>query len=478
MRASSVLYLSFCTLGTLTSPAVAQLPTVEQASPTVRAVTTIDDAVAFALRASPIIKIAAATRNAAAARVGIARAETRPTLSANTFVSGGTLPNIVQSPSLPVSTMIMGLPKGGYIDQNLMFMYPLYTGGRLAAMVRQAEAMRETSEAEREAKRQEVALLVRVAYRETLARRAATAASRTTLVASEERLRADRVRAEKGSIPAYFVSQDESEVATSRQAVAEAERDAELSLAALKTAMGVPLTARLALVENIESRSLAALVSEIVSPLGASQDATVEALVRRAQEERTELAALAYRVSGARDGESVVRSQFRPQVNAFVMGDVFRGERQSGGTGITYGITASVPLIDGGSQRARRDEARAMREEQEAEGGKLLLEIGQEVNEAYLRAATAEQSIISAQAALASAQEAYKAADARYQAGRSVLSELLSVSAIRTRAESAVTRAVLEGGIAHDQLRRAVGVILPRSSGQTPPKNNNAYTDE
>lgn len=466
MKTLSAFCLSACALGVYAPLAFAQATGATPAPSTARPVTTIEDAVALALRESPLLKAATATRNAAAARVGIARAETRPTLSANAFVSGGTLPNIVQSPSLPVPTMIMGLPRGGYADQNLMLMYPLYTGGRLTAMIRQAEAMRDTSEAERAAKRQEVALLVRVAYHETLARRAVAAAARAVVTESEERLRADRARGEQGRIPAYFVDQDEADLAAARQTVTDAERDAELSLAALKTAMGLSVSAPLELGETTTAPLLAALVSEMTAGKSVAPDAApevvVQALWSRAQKERPELWAQASRVASARSGERAAGAQYRPQVNAFVMGDALRGAGQTGTTGVTYGLAASVPLLDGGSGRARKDEARAMREEQEAEESRTRLAIEQEVNEAYRRATTAEQNVATATAALTSAKAAYKAADARYQAGRSVLSELLGVSAQRIRAETELLRALLERDVTQDQLRRAVGVLLPR----------------
>lgn len=441
---------------------------------------TVDGAVLIALRESPVVRGAQAELDAAQARLGGARAERRPMLSANTFLSGGSMANIVESPPLPVARMIMGLPRGGFVDQNLMLMYPLSTGGRLGARVREASSLRGAAAEDLEAQRQEVALLVRIAYREVQARQALVEVARARLREDEERLRLDRARLEQERVPAYFVKRDEAEVAVARQELTNAQRDALLSLSQLKTLMGVDLASRLELSEPLEYLPAADLIARLAAgdnaavapPPSASPPsappapggvdtvpapAELSPLLRRAETTRPELRAAGRRVQGAQAGEAATRAGYRPQVNLFAMGDIVkaRGERAMGG--VTYGLAASIPLYTGGGDRARSGEAAAERRRAEAERERLALQVAKEVNDAYLSLGAAEQNVRTARAALDAAHEEYRAARARYDAGRSVLVEVLDALAARTRAESDVVQALFQHSVARDQLARAVG---------------------
>ncbi len=96
---------------------------------------TIDDAVTVALRESPVVRGASEEVQAAIGRMNAARAERRPWVSANTFASGGSNGNLVAGPISAQPQMIMALPRDAFFDQNVMVMFPLYTGGCLCGGV-------------------------------------------------------------------------------------------------------------------------------------------------------------------------------------------------------------------------------------------------------------------------------------------------------------------------------------------------------
>ena len=537
------------------------------ARPAVNGTLSLEEAVATALRESPIVRGAAEEVEAALGRLNAARAERKPMLSANTFLSGGSLPNIVESPQLPVARMIMSLPRGAYFDQNLMLMAPLYTGGRLKTLVRQAAALRNASQAELEGQRQEIVLLTRTAYREVQARRALVEVQQARLRENQEQLRLDRIRAEEGKIPPFFVLRQEAEVAATQQELTNAERDVELSLLQLRTVMGVSPASNFSVPGVLEyqpsadfivrltgatsatggstlnatspnattsaipkTASSGALLPQVPAPAngstasgvavpgsevpgvqappssaapagitapGASTPATgstapsastsgastpgatapmsqagaagipadLSGLLRVAERGRPELQAAGLRFSGAELESTAISAAYRPQVNAFVMGDIGqsggfgsnRGSSRFGG--ITFGVAASIPLFTGGRRSAATQTAEAARRRLEIERERIALEVAQGVNAAYLNLRAAEQNIGTAEAALRSAREDYRVARIRYESGRSIIVEVLDALATRTRAESNVVQALFGYNVSRDQLLRAVGVL-------------------
>src|SRR5207247_1817382 len=137
------------------------------------------------------------------------------------------------------------------------------------------------------------------------------------------------------------------------------------------------------------------------------------------------------------------------------------------------GLTASLPLFDGGLRRANTRSAEADQRHRQAEYERTLLEVMQQVGSALLSLGAAEQNVTTAQAAVRAAQAEYTVGLQRYQAGRGVLVEVLDALAARTRARTNAVQALYEYNVAQDQLRRAVGEPVatappPSSGGQSP----------
>ncbi len=443
-------------------PLLAGRPALDQAL-------SLDQAVQIALRESPVVRGAREEVEAAIGRLNAARAETRPWLSVNGFASGGSESNIVAGPAASQPQMIMGLPRGGFVDGNLMLMYPLYTGGRLAAMIRQAAALRNASQADLAAQRQEVALMTRMAYREAVARQALVDVAQARLKENQERLRVDQEKYGQGSVPLVTVRRDEAETAAAQQEVTNAGRDVELSLVQLKTVMGVSPASRIELSSvnayepsaDLLKRLLGAQAPAVQAPApkdtAAALPADLAALLRLAERQRPELRAAQERVRGAQAESANARSGTQPQVNLFAMGDAMKARGMDPFTGTTFGLAASLPLYNGGLQRAKVQTADAERRKAEQERSRIALQVAQQVQSAYLNLKAAEQNIRTARTAQTAAEEGYRVAQQRFEAGRSVLVEVLDALAARTQAESSVVQALYQYNVAEDQLLRAIG---------------------
>ena len=475
------------------------------ARPLLNQTLSIQEAVTIALRESPIVRGATAEVEMAQARLDQARAERKPAVGLYGFLADGSIPNNIVAPQAVRPLVVRRLASGGYADAKLSVAYPLYTGDRLQALVRQASALQNASQAQVQTQQHEVALLTRTAYHETLARRALVTVWQERLTEDEEQLRIDRVRAEEGKIPPFYVQRSEAEVAASQQELTNATRDVALSLAQLKTVMGINPLSELTLDETLPTQPLLEFLQQLAPdvapisiapaadavpstpPLNAAT-ATFElpqflpALLRLAERKRPELQASESRVQAAQAGREAQRSAFRPQINLFATGDL-SNERVTGdgsASGVTYGVVAALPLFDSGLRRARVREAEAGQLQQEQERERVALQVGQEVTNALLNARAAAQNIGTAQSALVAAREEYRVARIRYEAGKSIPVEVLDALSARTRAASNQVQALYDWNVTRDQLLRAVGVldesdasVLPATAIDLFPKSMN-----
>lgn len=439
--------------------------------PVVNGPLSLEQAVSTAVRESPVIRGAVEEVEAAAGRLEAARAERRPWVSANLFASGGNNANIVAGPAPTQPQMLMNLPSGSFADANLMVMFPLFTSGRLRAMVRSAAAQRDVSRAEMEVQRQEVALMTRMAYREVQARRSVVGVWLAKLDEDQERLRLDRDQVREGRLPAFMVQRGEAEVAMSQQEVTNAQRDGALSLLQLRSVMGVHPASKIEVPGALSYEPSDALLSRLAgAPVGSTateraasgsvDPAAIDlsALVRTAGRQRAELQAAAQRTRAAQGETDSLRGSYGPQVNLFAMGDALT---QAPHAGFTAGVAASVPLFAGGQRRARLQTAEAERRRQEQDQLRLALQVQQEVESALLNLRAAEQNVRTTQASVKAAREEYLVAKMRYEAGRSIFVEVLDSLTARVRAESNEVQALFQYGVAQDRLRRAVGEPVP-----------------
>ncbi len=434
---------------------------------------TVQQAVAIALRESPVVRGAVQEVEVAVQRVQAARAERRPWVSANTFLSGGSAANILNSPAAVQPQMTMALPADAFFDQNVSLMYPLFTGNRLRAMVIQARALQEASQAELETTHQDVALMVRLAYREVQARRSFLGVYRAALDQNRERLRIDKLSFEQQRVPRFYVLRDEAEVATAEQMLTNAERDVEISLIQLKTLMGVHLESQLELTEPLQfqpsSTLLAALGAGPTPPAEPSGggDPQLLKLLDTAERYRPELAAAARRRDAGTAEVEVFRGAYRPQVGVGIMADLMKMKGQPLFGGTTFGLTASLPLLDGGVRRARVGAARAEAQKLEEARRQVALQVGQETATALANLRAAERNVHAARTATTAAEENHRIALLRYSSGIGINVEAFDALAALVRARNAEVQALYEHQAAHDRLLRAVGALS--GPGSPPP---------
>ncbi|HEY3413144.1 MAG TPA: TolC family protein [Armatimonadota bacterium] len=437
-------------------PILASRPVIHQAL-------TIDQAVEIALRESPVVRGSAADVDAAIGRLRAAQAERLPWLSTNAFVSTGNSASVMSTPPPTQPAAIMALPDRRFTDLNLSLMLPLFTGGRLEAMIRQAEALRRASDADLAAQRQTVALMARTAFHDVQARRSLVDVAKARLTENEARLKNDQARFQVQQIPEYYLRRDEAEVAAAQQEVTNAKRDADLSVVQLKTIMGISPASQIDVSGSLADPSAEFLTGltrqapSMASGGAASTSDDLSALLRLAERQRPELRGAEERLRGAGHEVRSVRGAYLPQVSVGVMGDWMKMGGDPSQTGTTAALIASFPLYNGGQREARLREADAMRRRSEQDRQEAALQVAQDVSTALLNLRAAEQNVATANAGLTAAEAEYKAAQLRYDVGRSIVAEVLDALASRVHAQSDVVQARYQYNVAQDQLLRAVG---------------------
>jgi len=347
----------------------------------------------------------------------------------------------------------MLLPRRTFFDANAMLMFPIFTGGRLEALIRQAEAVRHATAAQLEAMRLDVALETKLAYRRALLAREMVRVAEVYVAAMEERVRVDKVAAQVGRIPEFWVLRSEAELANARQMLANAQRDYETALIALKAIMGVHPDSEITLTDELGRDEGRGARDE----LRVGELPKREKLLAEAMEKRPELRAALRQAEAQNYAVRAAKALYAPQVGWTVMANYMSGTGDMGQGGYLAGIAVGLPISDGGRRKAMVGEAQAMREKALAEMERLKLQIASEVDTALRELQTALQNPQTAQAALKAAKEDERVAKVRYEAGRSMLVEYLDVLVTLLRAQVNEAQARYGLAVAEDKLRRAIG---------------------
>ena len=440
-------WFSVLLVACLTSVASTQVELLST-RPKIEGKLSLSQAVEIALRESPILRGAVAELRAAEARLQMARSEKRWQLSLNTFASTGTQSNILTLPTTVMPSATMLLPSRSFVDFNAMFMFPLFTGKRLEALIRQAEAIRSASAAQLEAIKLDVALETKIAYRQALLARKVVSVAEAYVQAMEERVRIDKVAADVGRIPEFWVLRSEAELANAKQMLANAQRDYEVALINLKAIMGIHPDSQIELTDALE-------VGE--EP---KFELNREKLLAIAFANRPEVRYSLHQLSAQTFTIQAAKALYSPQVSLMAMADYMRGigDMGQGTGGYLVGIVLGLPIFDGGRRKAIVGEAEAMREKALADLERLKLQIAKEVDTALKELQTAEQNVRTSEVALKSSREEARIAKVRYEAGRSVLVEYLDAISALVRAELNYAQALYERAVAVDKLIRALGL--------------------
>jgi len=417
-----------------------ELPTLTPAS------LSLKDALRIASANNLTLTQAQADADSASAAARSAQAQTKPSLSTTTYVATGDSANILTTSPGVLPQNIFTVSPHGFADQNLMLMVPLSTGGRLQNAVTVARKQGEAAQLSVEASRLTVTETVTEDYATALLQQSLVEVAQSRLTAEEEQVRVTQEKASAGRSAPVDLRREQAEQADARQALLAAQNGAALALITLKTALGVSQASNVTLSDTLDG------LSELAQPL----PATLQDALTQAEANRPELASAQKQIDAAQAGISGAKSAYAPQVYGIAMGDATAGQG-SGRAGYTFGLTASLPLFDGGQRQAETEGARARLKRAQATALQTRQSVDQQVASAWLTIQTATAQVQAATIGVTAAQESYSLANLRYNAGKSVTAERLDSLFALTRARGTLAQAKAGLVIAHATLQAALG---------------------
>lgn len=442
-RSLSTILAAGALLASLMLPASAQslpdLPTITNSS------LTLKEALRIAAVSSVTLKQSQADAGAASASARSASAQAKPSLSTTTYGTVGDSPNILTTSPGVLPQNIFSVPPHGFADQNLMLMVPVYTGGRLKYNAAAASQQEQAAQLSRAASGLTVTEAVTEGYVNALLQSALVTVAQTRATTEDEQVRETAEKVAAGRLAPVDLLREQAEQADARQALFAAQNNAQLALITLKTTLGISQMSQIAPTDSLDAfTGMAALPSDLTAAL------------HQADAHRPEIAAALRQAEAAASSVKAVQGAYAPQVYGVAMADAMTGAG-AGRTGYTVGLTASLPLYDGGQRRAEVDLARARLERAQADALQVRQNVDQQVAAAWLTLETVTAQVQAADTGVTASQEAYALASLRYSAGKSVAVERLDALSALTRAQGALAQSKAGLIIARAQLQAALG---------------------
>ena len=411
----------------------------------------LSQAVEIALRTNPSMKVTAAGRQLADAQLQEARTGRWPSLqAAETFTSSnnpvfvfGTL--LEQGRFGPENFAIDSLNHPNAVNNfrsALTLRLPLFDQRQTETRTAQARIAQQDADQQTEMAAQELRFAVIRTFYGLLLAQARLEVSDEAVKTAEADVKRARDTFESGLVVQSDLLAAEVQLSEFRQQQIQAKGDLVTAVAALNTAMGLPVESPQQLLGQLVERSFPTEKVEVLSE---------QALQDRPDYQRAVLSA---RASTVRSRGA--RGEWLPRVDAFVTAGA-SGRYVAGGSG-DYAAGASITfnVFDAG-RKARIDQSRAAELIATAQQEQLANQIRFEVMRAYQQYVSARERMAVVAQVTAQATETLRMVQDRYHAGLTTITELLRAQTALVRARSDVLAARYDQYVGYANVLLAAG---------------------
>ena len=407
-------------------------------------VLTLSRVVELALKNQPAIAGQTSQVRASEARIGQARSNWYPQVSAGAGY-GRTKP-VTGGGGLSLSSGSGGLAPStsSYEDysSNVALNQNVFDFGRTSSQVKIQDLNTQSSRFNLENTRDDVVYTVKQAFFGLLQAQASRDVAKESL--DQFQVQLDRARAffDVGLRPKFDVTKAEVDVGTAQLALIRAENQVRLSRVNLNNAMGIPDAPQYTIADD----------KAPVGDVAKFDDALQQAFAQRPDL----LATIRQKEASA---ESIKRAQRNYLPN--LTGNASYSWYGTGfplGDGWNLGLNLSIPIFEGFLTKYQVAEAQANLDTAASTERSLRQDIVLQVQQAYLAFKEAEERIVTTELTARQAKENYELAQGRYQAGVGSAIEVSDALVTYRNAEIAYVNALYDRKIAQAQIQRVTGL--------------------
>lgn len=399
-------------------------------------------AIDIALCNNPQTRLSWANAKAAAAEVGIARAQYLPDLTGTAAAQRSRVWNAPGS--------------GGVTDVNMVLStnYLLFDFGGRDAAVELARQSLLAADWTHNATLQLVLLSAVQAYYQLFAAEDAVRSNSAAEKASMASLEATRARLRVGSATRADVLQAQTAYSQAKLNLTQAEGDAANARGLLANALGLSADYEIHIAPppDLEARSIA--------------DRAIGQLMEVARARRPDLAAAEAQVRAAQSNIKLQESAGKPFVSVFGNAGLNQSVPGPDPRSAAVGLQLTIPFFTGYQNRYQIMQSRELLEAQQATRDRLASDITLDVWNSYQDLRTQGQALATAEELVASAQESYNVALARYKAGVGTITDLLNAQSALAAANLQRIQARFRWNLAKATLAKAIGVLEPELISQ------------
>lgn len=396
---------------------------------------TLPEAIAAAFATNPQLDIERYRTGIARQNLEVARGAGRPTASLS--ASGGY--EYVDS-NTPFA---FGLGDRPIASAQLQIIQPLYTGGKVSAGIRQAEAGINAADFGFQAARQDLMLQVVTAYVDVVRDRRAVTIRQNNVEVTGEQVRAAQDRFEVGVVTRTDVAQAQARLEGARAALAGAEAVLQGSEANYQFLTGM--------------RPGELVPPPPVPPLPASVEEAVAAAIR----ENPSIQSARQDLRAAEAGVDSARADGRPQVSivgAAGIQETYSDPTQSS-TSVSALAQARIPLLTGGVVKAQTEGAKLRREQARRYIDSLEMQVRAQVTQAWYSYDASLRAIEASRRQVEAAEIAYEGATEELAVGVRSTLDTLDQEQQLFEARLALVQAERDAYVAAHNLLRATGAL-------------------